>query len=46
MNGNLNKGEWKKIENAWVDALGENKSVQVDIRPIYGDSTKRPKKFE
>lgn len=45
MNGNLNKGEWKKLENEWARALGENKTVQVSIQPIYNNATKRPDEF-
>jgi len=46
MNGNLNKGEWKKIENEWVTALKENKNVQVEISPVYDGLSKRPSNFE
>jgi len=45
VNGNLNKGEWKKLENEWAKALGENKAVQVSIQPIYNSATKRPDEF-
>lgn len=45
MNGNLNKGEWKKLENEWARALGENKTVQVSIQPIYNNATKHPDEF-
>ncbi|MCS0707110.1 hemagglutinin repeat-containing protein [Massilia aurea] len=46
MNGNLNKGEWKKIENEWVTALKENKNVQVEISPVYDGLSERPSNFE
>jgi filamentous hemagglutinin len=45
MNGNLNKGEWKKIENEWVQALKEGKKVQVKIEPTYLLNNKRPDNF-
>lgn len=35
MNGNLNKGEWKKLENDWADALDDGEKVQVKIVPLY-----------
>ncbi|WP_435056131.1 DNA/RNA non-specific endonuclease [Yersinia aleksiciae] len=45
MDGNLNKGVWKKMENTWAKALSEGKEVKVSIQPSYvGDST-RPDKF-
>ena len=45
MNGNLNKGEWKIMENTWAAALKEGKSVSVKIEPIYLDSGVRPDGF-
>jgi hypothetical protein len=39
MNGNLNKGEWKKIENTWAGAMKQGNEVKVKITPNYkGDS--------
>ncbi|WP_235617263.1 DNA/RNA non-specific endonuclease [Lysinibacillus mangiferihumi] len=39
MNGNLNKGEWKKLENIWAKQLDKGESVEVKIKPFYkGDS--------
>jgi predicted ribonuclease toxin of YeeF-YezG toxin-antitoxin module len=48
MNGNLNKGEWKKLENMWSKALGKTppESVSVKINPIYNGNSQRPIKFE
>jgi len=46
MNGNLNKGEWRKLENEWAKALNENKTVSVDIRPVYMGDGRRPDMFE
>ena len=45
MNGNLNKGEWKVMENAWASALKEGKSVSVKIEPVYTDAGLRPDRF-
>ena len=46
MNGNLNQGEYKKLENRWATALNEGKSVKVKITPIYEGNSVRPVKFE
>ena len=48
MNGNLNKGEWKKLENAWSAALNAKppKDVKVKITPVYEGSTQRPVSFK
>lgn len=46
MNRNLNKGEWKKIENDWLTALKKNKNVQVDISPMYDGMSKIPSNFQ
>ncbi|MFP1787747.1 DNA/RNA non-specific endonuclease [Lonsdalea quercina] len=46
MDGNLNKGAWKQMENTWAKVLSEGKEVNVTIQPSYvGDST-RPDKFK
>jgi WXG100 family type VII secretion target len=46
-NMNLNRGAWKRMENDWATALGQNKPVKVDIRVLYppGNSA-RPAVFE
>ncbi len=41
MNGNLNQGEFKKLENRWATALNEGKSVKVKITPIYEGNSVR-----
>jgi len=48
MNANLNKGEWKKLENTWKDALDATppQEVQVMISPIYQGNSQRPAKFK
>uniref|UniRef100_UPI001C97D312 DNA/RNA non-specific endonuclease n=1 Tax=Fluviispira vulneris TaxID=2763012 RepID=UPI001C97D312 len=45
MDGNLNKGEWKKMENLWATAKKEGKEVNVKIEPTYSGDSKRPEKF-
>ncbi|MDC9581627.1 DUF637 domain-containing protein [Xenorhabdus sp. PR6a] len=45
MDGNLNKGAWKQMENTWASALKEGKQVNVKIEPIYNSNSVRPDKF-
>ncbi len=47
MDGNLNKGAWKRMENKWAEALKGNppKKVEVEIKSFYEEGSKRPKKF-
>ncbi|WLG89155.1 hemagglutinin repeat-containing protein [Pseudomonas cucumis] len=45
MDGNLNKGAWKKMENIWAKAVDEGKSVKVEIQPVYGGAGVRPDSF-
>lgn len=42
MDGNLNKGAWKQMENTWANALKDGKKVDVNIQPIYSGSSARP----
>lgn len=46
MNGNLNKGEWKKIENMWRKQLEKGKLVEVKIKPVYKGESQRPVSFD
>lgn len=46
MYSNLNKGEWKKLENMWAKALEAGESVEVKIKPIYSGDSQRPVSFE
>ncbi|QTB15955.1 DNA/RNA non-specific endonuclease [Lysinibacillus sphaericus] len=46
MNGNLNKGEWKKLENMWAKQLEKGKTVEVKIKPIYKGDSQRPVSFD
>lgn len=45
MNGNLNKGEWKKLENIWANAIKEGDEVKVKITPNYLGDSQRPVSF-
>ncbi|KAA1162567.1 sugar-binding protein [Pseudoalteromonas fuliginea] len=47
MDGNLNKGAWKSMENDWAKALKAKppKEVEVNIQAIYKGESKRPSKF-
>ena len=45
MNSNLNRGEWKALENRWAKALQEGKTVKVKIEPLYKDTDLRPNRF-
>jgi hypothetical protein len=45
-NSNLNRGEWKAMENSWAEALAQDRDVKVIIEPIYGADGKRPESFD
>ena len=45
MNANLNRGEWKQLENRWVKTLPEAKTVYVKIEPLYEGTSLRPESF-
>ncbi len=45
MNSNLNQGVWKAMENSWVKALNDDKTVEVMIDVIYSETSKRPSDF-
>lgn len=45
MDGNLNKGAWKQMENTWSKALSDGKEVKVNIQPSYVGDSARPDKF-
>lgn len=45
MDGNLNKGVWKQMENTWANALKDGKQVNVKIEPVYTGENKRPESF-
>ncbi|WP_395343526.1 DNA/RNA non-specific endonuclease [Ningiella sp. W23] len=48
MDGNLNKGAWKRMENKWAEALKGDppKTVEVEINAIFDGNSKRPSSFE
>ncbi len=48
MDGNLNKGAWKKMENDWAKALRKipPEAVEVEIVAVYEGNSKRPSSFE
>ena len=46
MDSNLNKGEWKKLENDWKDALDDGEEVKVKITPFYEGNSQRPERFK
>ena len=46
MNSNLNRGEWKALENKWAKALRKGKTVKVKIKPVYQGTDIRPIKFK
>jgi hypothetical protein len=48
MDGNLNKGEWKKLENSWAEALDTKppKTVRVKITPTFEGDSRRPVSFK
>ncbi len=45
MDGKVNRGDFKKLENSWAKALDEGKEVLVKIEPIYEGDSKRPVAF-
>ena len=45
MNSNLNRGEWKALENRWANALQDDKTVKVKIESVYQGTDIRPTKF-
>ncbi|WP_407637874.1 DNA/RNA non-specific endonuclease [Erwinia oleae] len=45
MDGNLNKGVWKQMENTWANALKDGKQVNVKIEPVYSGDSVRPESF-
>nr|WP_281242019.1 DNA/RNA non-specific endonuclease [Marininema mesophilum] len=46
MNANLNRGAWKKMENAWAASLKDGQEVHVKINPKYKGDSKRPDRIE
>jgi hypothetical protein len=46
LNGNLNKGECKKLENMWRKQREKGKPVEVKIKPVYKGEPQRPVSFD
>ena len=46
MNSNLNRGEWKALENRWANALQDDKTVKVKIESVYQGTDIRPESFD
>jgi hypothetical protein len=47
MTKNLNRGQWRKMENKWARALKETppKNVDIKIKPVYTGNSKRPSEY-
>ncbi|MBP1202853.1 hypothetical protein JOD97_000867 [Duganella sp. 1411] len=45
-NMNLNRGEYKVLENRWQKALENGKEVLIDIKPSYLGDSIRPEKLD
>lgn len=45
MDSNLNRSEWKKMENIWARSLKDNKEITVKIEPIYIGNSDKPAKI-
>ncbi len=45
MNSNLNRGEFKKLENSWAKALENGQKVDVKVTPVYKGDSLRPDSF-
>jgi hypothetical protein len=43
---NLNRGEWKAMENEWAEALENGHKVEVAVQPVYLDDSRRPVGFD
>lgn len=46
MNGNLNKGDFKALENKLAAALEDNSDVRLKVEPIYEVGSNRPTEFK
>lgn len=38
-------GDWYDLEQTWKQALGNTQKVEVDIRMVYSEGSKRPDRF-
>ena len=46
MRRNLNRGDWRSMENTWKSALKKGQKVQVDIKINYSGASQRPISFD
>lgn len=46
MDSNLNRGEFKKLENSWAKALENGQTVDVKVTPVYKGDSVRPDSFK
>ena len=42
MRRNLNRGDWRSMENTWKKASDQGKKVQVEIKINYSGASQRP----
>lgn len=45
MSFKLNHGDFRRMENEWVDALEDGAEVYVRVEPVYEKTSNRPKEF-
>nr|WP_231100332.1 DNA/RNA non-specific endonuclease [Pseudomonas putida] len=45
MNGKLNKGAWKAMENTWASALKQGQTIGMKIEPVYSGFSVCPDRF-
>lgn len=43
---NLNRGQWKAMENEWAEALKDGQQTEVIVAPVYADGISRPIGFD
>ena len=46
MRRNLNRGDWRSMENTWKSALKKGQKVQVEIKINYSGASQRPISFD
>ena len=46
MRANLNRGDWKTMENIWKRSLDKGQKVEVEIKPNYSGNSQRPVSFD
>jgi hypothetical protein len=43
---NLNRGDWKEMENEWANNIKEGRDVKVLVEPVYDNKSIRPARFD